>query len=114
MQDSLHISKLAISTKIGVHAWEQRIHQKLFISMDIPLDLRDFDENIANTIDYDAICRTVTEFVESRSFQWIETVANTVANLLKDQFQLTQTITVTVSKPHAIANAEDIFVKVCR
>ena len=111
--DTLNITALNVTTKIGVHAWEQRINQQLLLNISIPFNFEDCDDKLENTIDYDALCTTITEFVESKSFQLIETVAQQVAELIKQEFKATQA-TVAVSKPHAIKNAGSIQVVVTR
>ncbi|MBL7479489.1 dihydroneopterin aldolase [Legionella bononiensis] len=111
--DYLKISALNVATQIGVHAWEQRIKQQLLIDITIPSDFTSCEDNLTNTLDYDALCRLVTQYVESNSFQLIETVANQVSELIKREFHLTA-ITVAVSKPHAVKNAGTIQVTVTR
>lgn len=113
MIDTLRISALNISTRIGVHAWEQRISQKLLLDIHIPIDLSACNDELSKTIDYDALCKCVTTFVESNTFMLIETVAEHVARLIKDQFNVTQ-LTVSVSKPHAVKNAGNICVTINR
>ena len=113
MLDQLQIKGLKVNTYIGVHAWEQRILQPLLIDVIIPTDFRDCDERIEATIDYDKLCHLVATHVESNTFQLIETVANQVANLVKKTFNLEQ-VNVTVSKPHAIKNAQNISVSITR
>ncbi|QMT61015.1 dihydroneopterin aldolase [Legionella sp. PC997] len=111
--DTLNIKALNVSTKIGVYAWEQRINQQLKIDISIDMDFSACREDLTKTIDYQAVCESVTHYVESKSFQLIETVANEVADLIKKEFLVTQ-ITVGISKPHAIKNAENIQVIVRR
>lgn len=111
--DTLHISALSITTRIGVHAWEQRISQKLLLDINIPIDLSDCNNDLANTIDYDALCQCVTTFVESNAFTLIETVAEQVASLIKETFKIAL-LTVSVSKPHAIKNAGNVCVTITR
>jgi dihydroneopterin aldolase len=111
--DTLNIKALSVATKIGVHAWEQSINQQLLIDITIPSDFSACQDNLANTIDYDALCQTVTEFVQSKSFQLIESVADSVAHLIQQEFNISQ-LTVAVSKPHAIKNAGTIQVIVNR
>ena len=113
IMDTLHIKALNVATKIGVHAWEQRINQQLLIDITIPTDFSSCEDNLANTIDYDVLCQTVTKFVESQSFQLIESVANDVARLIQQEFKVKK-ITITVSKPHAVKNAGTIQVTVDR
>ncbi|HBI22184.1 MAG TPA: dihydroneopterin aldolase [Legionella sp.] len=113
MKDSLRITALSVSTHIGIHAWEQRILQKLLLDITIPMDLSTCNNALANTIDYDALCQQVTVFIESNAFTLIETVAEQVAQLIKEAFNVTA-LTVSVSKPHAIQNAGNIRVTVHR
>ncbi|KTD66399.1 dihydroneopterin aldolase [Legionella shakespearei] len=111
--DVLNITALSVATKIGVHAWEQKINQQLVIDISIPSNFADCDDKLENTIDYDALCHTITESVESQSFHLIESVAQHVAELVKREFGVAR-ITVAVSKPHAIKNAGNIQVVVTR
>ncbi|MCW8400105.1 dihydroneopterin aldolase [Legionella sp. PATHC038] len=111
--DTLNIKALNVSTKIGVYEWEQRILQQLLIDISIDTDFSDCQEDLSKTIDYEALCKNVTLYVESKSFQLIETVANEVADLIKRQFSVSQ-VTVGISKPHAIKNAGTIQVVVRR
>lgn len=111
--DTLIIKALNVATQIGVHDWEQKIKQTLLIDITIPSDFSQCEERLDKTIDYDALCKTVTQFIESRAFQLIETVANDVALLIKDQFKV-NALTVAVSKPHAVANAGIVQVLVER
>ena len=107
--DILNIKDLSVSTKIGVHAWEQSINQQLLIDISIPTDFNSCEDNLAHTLDYDALCHTVTEFVQGHSFQLIETVANKIAEVVKQEFKVAS-ITVSVTKPHAVKNAGKIQV----
>lgn len=109
--DTLQIKSLKVTTHIGVHAWEQKIVQPLLIDIIILGDFSQCQDELANTIDYDALCQRVTHYVESTSFRLIETVAHSVANLIKTEFKPEQ-LTVSISKPHAIKNASNICVTV--
>lgn len=111
--DTLNIKALNVSTKIGVYAWEQRINQQLLIDISINSDFSSCEDCLDNTVDYAALCEKVTEFVASKSFQLIETVAQEVALLIKEQFKVNQ-VTISVSKPHAIKNAGAIQVSLTR
>ncbi len=112
--DHLHIEMLSVNTHIGVHAWEQKILQRLLIDIAIPMDFSSCDDELSQTLDYEKLCTTVTHHVEKHSFQLIERVANEVALLIKQSFQFSQPVTVTVSKPQAIKNAGNIRVTVIR
>lgn len=111
--DSIQIKGLSVATRIGIYDWEQRIAQKLSIDLTIPMDLIQCQDDINKTLDYDKLCTMVTQYLESNSFKLIETVAESIAQLVKNEFNIKQ-LTVQVSKPHAIKNANDISVCITR
>jgi dihydroneopterin aldolase len=111
--DTLTIQGLSVQTQIGVYAWEQQIKQQLLVDIIIPSNFNNCNDELTNTVDYNALCKTVTTFVESESFQLIESVAHCVAQLIKDEFKVQQ-LTVSVTKPHAVKNAAVIKVSVTR
>lgn len=111
--DKLEIKALSVMTHIGVYAWEQKILQRLLIDITIPVDLSACNEELDKTIDYDKLCQTVSAFLASNSFQLIETVANRIAQLIKEEFNVAE-ITVSVSKPQAVKNAANVSVTVTR
>lgn len=111
--DTLIIEALHVSTEIGVYAFEQRIKQTLLIDITLSLDCSSCDDNLNNTVNYDALCQMVTQMVESRSFQLIETVANEVAKRIQQEWNVPK-LRVAVSKPHAIKNAKNVQVIVER
>ncbi|MFT4058102.1 MAG: dihydroneopterin aldolase [Legionella sp.] len=111
--DTLSIKALSVSTRIGVYAWEQSINQQLLLDISIETDFSGCEDDLSKTIDYAALCEMVTQFIESRSFQLIETVANQVAELIHQQFHVVKVI-VGVSKPHAVNNAGNIQVVIVR
>ncbi|MCH9689665.1 MAG: dihydroneopterin aldolase [Gammaproteobacteria bacterium] len=105
--DYLRIEGLRIETHIGVHAWEKTIKQVLLLDIELPKDLSQTKDTLKNTIDYDALCQHVTEFVESNAFNLIETVAHQVLKSIQKTFEH-QAMTIRVSKPDAIHNAKNI------
>ena len=111
--DILHISALSTMTHIGIHEWEQRILQQLLVDIRIPIDVTTCNHQLANTIDYDQLCQCVTTFIETNTFLLIETVAENVAQLIKNEFQVKE-LSISVSKPHAIKNAGNICVTINR
>lgn len=111
--DKIEIKSLSVLTTIGVHAWEQRIKQRLLIDLSLSLDVSLCQDALNNTIDYEDLCQQITTYVESTSFLLIEAVANAVAQYVKDHFAVMQ-LTICVNKPHAIKNAGNVSVTVSR
>lgn len=113
MSDFLRIHALKMMAQIGVHAWEQQIKQQLSLDIQIEVNCRQCNEQLSQTVDYAAICDLVIDYVENTSFLLIETVAEKVAELLKKTFAI-QALTLTVSKPHAIKQADNISITITR
>lgn len=111
--DQLCIHSLSVQTQIGVYAWEQQIKQKLLIDITIPSDFSTCGDDITQTLDYAALSEAITLFVESKSFKLIEYVANSVAQLIQQEFEVNE-LTVSVTKPQAVKNAGTIKVSVTR
>lgn len=105
----LKITGLSIKTKIGIHAWEQKIDQTVRLDIEFPLDLSNEIQEIGQTIDYATVCETITAFIETNRFELLEQLAQRVGNLLLEQFK-PASINLTASKPNAIANAENISI----
>ena len=111
--DMLRIEGLRIETRIGVHAWEQKIDQVLLLDIEIPHDFSNINDSLEQTVDYAALCLHVTELVTSTAWQLIETVATTVAASIQIAFDL-KALMVRVCKPDAIEAARNICVEVRR
>ncbi|WP_133129438.1 dihydroneopterin aldolase [Legionella yabuuchiae] len=107
--DKLEINALSITTHIGIHTWEQKILQQVLIDLSFPIDCASAHDEIKNTIDYDQVCQRITDFVESNSFHLIETLAEKVAQLIKNEFKVPQ-LAIRVSKPSAVKNATNVSV----
>lgn len=112
--DHLEITALRTKTRIGIHAWEQKILQDLVFDIYIPVECANCNDELENTIDYDALCQSVISFVESRSFRLIETAAEEVAKMIKTRFARITTLTLRVSKPQAIPAAGNISLTIIR
>lgn len=107
--NKLLIQELKVNAIIGVFDWEQQIRQTLLIDLEIEHDFSALNDQIENALDYDALCKYVTELIESRSFQLIETVAVTIADSLKDRYDRILRLIVKVGKPHAVRSAQNII-----
>lgn len=112
--DTLTITALSVNTIIGVHEWEKRITQPLLIDISITTDFSTCEDNdLSTTIDYEALCQEITHFTQTHTFQLIETLAYKLAQVIIQKSGVIQA-TITVNKPHAIANAKNISVTVTK
>lgn len=111
--DWVRIHELRVQTRIGVYEWEQRIDQTLWIDIACQVNLSAPVMELAQTVDYAQMSTKVTSLVSGQSFQLIETVAQQVAALVLEQFQV-ECVKVTVSKPLAVQNAQRVSVSIER
>ena len=83
----------------GFYPEEQKIGNKFIVDVEVsfkPLsNLK--DDKIANTVDYEQLYRIVTETMK-RTMKLIETVAQAIADKIKEQFPFVDHIKVTIKK----------------
>ena len=98
--DKIFLNDLKIDTVIGVFDWERQIKQTLRFDIEIDYDIRPAatSDDIADTMDYVSIAKTVVGFVEQSDYQLIETLAEDLAALLLTEFSI-PSITLSVTKP---------------
>ena len=109
MEDIIYIKDLRIETIIGIFDWERKIKQEVSIDMEFPFDCKKAaaTDSIEDTIDYKAITKGVIKLVEESSFQLQETLAESIATFIKDEYGV-KSIKLRVSKPGALRGAKDV------
>ncbi len=107
--DTIFLRDLEIDATIGIFEWEKRIKQKVRIDLEMATDIVKAakTDHIDDTLDYKAIAKRVTEFVEESRFELIETLIEKVAELLLQEFDIPW-IRVTMSKPGAVRGSRDV------
>ena len=109
MKDIIYIKDLRVETIIGIFDWERKVKQEVSIDMEFPFDCKKAaaTDSIDDTIDYKAICKGVIKFVEDSSFQLQESLAEAIAALVKEDYNV-ESIKLRVSKPGALRGAKDV------
>lgn len=109
--DSIVIEGLSVETIIGVHDWEKKKKQTVLIDIELFTDTRGAarSDDLAQTLGYGDIARSVTEHVSGSRFELIEALAQSVADLILSEFH-PQRVRLKVSKPGAIPNATNVAV----
>ncbi len=84
MTDTVSIRDLRVSTVIGVYDWERETEQVLVFAVDMTADVARAaaSDDLADTLDYSAVARTIAAVVTEGKFQLIETAAERVAQRL--------------------------------
>ena len=113
--DKVFIEQLSIWATIGVYDWEKQIKQQLLLDllMDWDIRLASAHDDLAHALDYARVSQAVTEHVQSRPFELIETVAEEVAQLILEQFHVSK-VRVCVRKPQAVESAANVGVEIER
>jgi dihydroneopterin aldolase len=113
--DIVYIKALRADTVIGVYDWERDIRQTVVLDLEMASDNRRAagNDRIEDAVDYDAISTRVLAFIEGSKFQLIETMAEQIAALVMDEFQIPW-LRLKLSKPGAVAQAEDVGVVIER
>lgn len=109
--DIVYIRDLKIQTVIGIYDWERSIRQTVSIDLEMATDIRKAaaTDQIDDALDYKTIAKRVIAFVESHDFQLVETLAEKVAGLIREEFAVPW-LRLRLSKPGAVRGSQDVGV----
>jgi len=115
MQDLIYIKDLRLQTIIGIFGWEREVRQEVSIDLEMTFDCKRAAKTdaIKDTIDYKKITKGIIKFVEESEFQLQETLAEGIADLVKNQYKV-DSLKLRVSKPGALRHAQDVGVIIHR
>jgi dihydroneopterin aldolase len=115
MQDLIYIKDLRVQTLIGIFGWEREVRQEVSIDLEMTFDCKRAAKTdaIEDTIDYKKITKGIIKFVEESKFQLQETLAEGIADLVKNEYKI-DSLKLRVSKPGALRHAEDVGVIIHR
>jgi len=106
---------LRVETIIGIFDWERTTRQVVGIDLEMAADIARAarSDSIEDALDYKAISKRLIDFVSGSSFQLVETLAEEIARIVRDEFGVAW-VRVTLSKPGAIRGARDVGVVIER
>jgi FolB domain-containing protein len=115
MPDRIEIRGLRVQTIVGVRDDERLAMRTLLIDLEIDTDLRvpGASDDIKDSVDYDRLAQRVREVVSGSAHRLVEKVAEDVAKACRDTPNVRQ-VTVTVHKPGAVADCDDVAVTITR
>ncbi len=113
--DTIFLNELVVETTIGIWEWERRIRQKVSIDLEMGADISAAaqTDSIDSTLNYKAVAKKVQQFVGESEFQLVETLAEKIAALILEEFEVPW-VRVRASKPKAISGANDVGVLIFR
>jgi dihydroneopterin aldolase len=109
--DTIFLRDLRIDTVIGIYDWERRIRQTVSLDLEMSADMRKAaaSDAIEDTLNYKAVAKRVISFVEESQFQLVETLAERVAELVLNEFQVPW-LRLRLNKTGAVRGARDVGV----
>jgi len=113
--DKIFLSELKIDTVIGIWEWERRIRQTVIIDLEMSADIAKAaaSDDVADTLNYKSVAKRLQDFVADSSFQLVETLAERIAAIVRDEFDVAW-VKVRVNKPGAIRGSRDVGVSIER
>ncbi|MDZ7767757.1 MAG: dihydroneopterin aldolase [Woeseiaceae bacterium] len=113
--DTIFLHDLKVETVVGIWDWERRIRQTISIDLEMGADIRRAaaTDNIEDTLNYKAVAKRVQQFVGDSSYQLVETLAENIAAIVLDEFDVPW-VQVRVNKPGAIRGSRDVGILIRR
>lgn len=106
--DKIYIQHLKIDAQIGNFEWEQRIKQPIIFDIEMTTDIRCAAKSalLIDTIDYSVLANRLAEYIATKSFILLETLAEETAQLILTEFK-TSHVRLKVSKSAILSNAKE-------
>jgi dihydroneopterin aldolase len=107
--DIIFLRDLRIDCTIGIYDWERRVRQTLVFDLEMGTDIRKAaaSDAIDDALNYKAVAKRVTEFVQGSEYLLVETLGERLAELLLDEFDLPW-VRLTLNKRGAVRGARDV------
>jgi len=113
--DRIFLRDLRVETIIGIYDWERETPQTVSIDLELATDVARAaqSDDIADALDYKQIAKRLIAFVGESRFQLVETLAERIAALLREEFGVPW-CKVTVNKGGAIRGASAVGIEIER
>lgn len=109
--DIVFIRDLRVDTIVGVYDWERQIKQTLVFDIDMATDIHRAAEtdDLQFAVNYNAVSLRIAAYVEANHTALIETLAESVANLIRTEFSVSW-VRLQLTKPNAVLGAKSVGV----
>jgi 7,8-dihydroneopterin aldolase/epimerase/oxygenase len=107
--DKIYIHALKTEAIIGIFDWERQVKQTILVDLEFSANIRKaaLSDSIDDTLNYKKVAKRVLAFIEASQFHLVETMADSIAMLLLEDFGL-EWVKVVLSKPGAIRSSRDV------
>ncbi|MDA0799854.1 MAG: dihydroneopterin aldolase [Chloroflexi bacterium] len=105
MSDTIFIHQARFPCHIGVTPEERATPQDVLIDLDLAIDLSTagVSDSIKDTLDYRDVWEATRECVSSHEVHLVEALATRIGNTILERFAVVQSVSVTLTKPRALA-----------
>ena len=109
--DIIYLHALKVDTIIGIFEWERCVKQAVILDLDMAADISKAaaSDKIEDTLDYKAVAKRLQEYVGKNQFQLVETLAERVAEIVLNEFNVSW-LRLRVNKKGAVRGAVDVGV----
>jgi len=109
--DTIFLQHLRVDTVIGIYDWERRIRQTVVLDLEMGADIAAAaaTDSIDDTLNYKAVAKRVSAFIEQSEYGLVETLAEKVAEIILQEFEVPW-VRVTLNKIGAIRGADGVGV----
>ncbi|MGI9222493.1 MAG: dihydroneopterin aldolase [Woeseiaceae bacterium] len=113
--DKIFLEDMRVETVIGIWEWERKIRQTVAIDLEMSADIRKAaaSDEVEDTLNYKSVAKRIQAFVGESSFQLVETLAEKIAEIVLDEFDVAW-VRVRLNKPGAIRGAKGVGVLIER
>tara|TARA_R110000868_G_scaffold69261_1_gene204146 strand:- start:22929 stop:23288 length:360 start_codon:yes stop_codon:yes gene_type:complete len=113
--DTVFIKGLKLKARIGIYEWEKQTLQTLKIDVEMQTNTEDAAQSndVANTINYEAVAKRMREFVEAEVFNLVENTAERIAKIIMDEFGVTW-LRLRLAKPNVFQDIDEVGVVIER
>jgi dihydroneopterin aldolase len=113
--DKIFLTEMKVDTIIGIWEWERRIRQTVVIDLEMSADIAKAaaTDDVNDTLNYKSVAKRIQSFVAESSFQLVETLAERISEIIRDEFGVTW-VKVRVNKPGAVRGSKSVGVLIER
>ena len=107
--DIIYLKDLRIDTIIGIYDWERRTKQTVIIDLDMATDNKKAaaTDRIDDALNYKAVTKRLISFVSESEFQLVETLAERIAEIVMDEFNVPW-LRLQLNKKGAVRHVRDV------
>jgi FolB domain-containing protein len=108
----IEIRNMRVRAILGINDWERKKKQDIVISIRFNYDASQAikDDNVKHAVNYKTITKKVMQFVEDSSYFLIETLTDTIFEMI-NEIEAVKQVCITVQKPHALRFCDNLLVK---